>query len=78
MDPLVERYDWSDDNRAELAKGWIKQAETITDLAQTLGLLHHVAGDRQPMEYTLPGGSGCRLRQDQDALPHPISTLLRA
>ena len=36
--PLVERYDWSDDNRAELAKGWIKQAATITDLAQTLGL----------------------------------------
>jgi succinate dehydrogenase/fumarate reductase flavoprotein subunit len=36
--PMVERYDWSDDNRAELAKGWIKQAETITALAQTLGL----------------------------------------
>ena len=35
---MVERYDWSDDNRAELAKGWIKRAETITALAQTLGL----------------------------------------
>ena len=22
---IVEKYDWSDDNRAELAKGWIKK-----------------------------------------------------
>jgi succinate dehydrogenase/fumarate reductase flavoprotein subunit len=36
--PIVERYDWSADNRAELAKGWIKQANTLTTLAQTLGL----------------------------------------
>jgi hypothetical protein len=36
--PVIERYDWSDDNRAELAKGWIKHAETITALAQTVGL----------------------------------------
>jgi hypothetical protein len=36
--PMVERYDWSDDNRAELARGWIKQTETITALAQTMGL----------------------------------------
>jgi succinate dehydrogenase/fumarate reductase flavoprotein subunit len=36
--PMVERYAWSDDNRAELAQGWIKQAETITALAQTLEL----------------------------------------
>jgi succinate dehydrogenase/fumarate reductase flavoprotein subunit len=36
--PMVERYDWSDDNGAELVKGWIKQAETITALAQIMGL----------------------------------------
>ena len=36
--PMVERYDWSADNGAELAQGWIKQAGTITALAQTLGL----------------------------------------
>src|SRR5215470_8004262 len=36
--PMVERYDWSADNGAELAKGWIKKAETITALAQTMGL----------------------------------------
>ena len=36
--PMVGRYDWSDDNTAELARGWIKKAETITALAQTVGL----------------------------------------
>jgi succinate dehydrogenase/fumarate reductase flavoprotein subunit len=36
--PIVERYDWSDDNGKELAKGWIKQAATAPALAQTLGL----------------------------------------
>jgi len=35
---MVERYDWSDDNGAELAKGWIKQAETLRALAQIMGL----------------------------------------
>lgn len=35
---IVERYDWSADNRAELAKGWIKQGETLAALAQTLGV----------------------------------------
>ncbi|MCB1741735.1 MAG: FAD-binding protein, partial [Gammaproteobacteria bacterium] len=36
--PLVERYDWSDDNRAELARGWIKTAPDLAALAVTLGL----------------------------------------
>lgn len=31
-------YDWSDDNSAELAKGWIKQADTIAELARKIGL----------------------------------------
>jgi predicted oxidoreductase len=35
---MVERYDWSGDNRKELAQGWITRAETLTALAQTLGL----------------------------------------
>jgi succinate dehydrogenase/fumarate reductase flavoprotein subunit len=35
---IVERYDWSPDNRTELAKGWIKRGETVADLARTLGL----------------------------------------
>ncbi len=36
--PVVERYDWSDDNRAELAKGWIQTAATIAALGEALGL----------------------------------------
>jgi succinate dehydrogenase/fumarate reductase flavoprotein subunit len=35
---IIERYDWSDDNRAELERGWIRKADTITDLARRLGL----------------------------------------
>ncbi len=35
---VVERYDWSENNQAELAKGWIKRAPSIAALAQTLGL----------------------------------------
>ena len=35
---VVERYAWSDDNRAELDKGWIKTAGAIPDLARTIGL----------------------------------------
>ena len=36
--PVVERYDWSADNSAELAKGWIKTGATMKTLAQTMGL----------------------------------------
>ena len=35
---VVERYEWSEDNSAELAKGWIKSAGTVADLARTIGL----------------------------------------
>ena len=35
---IIERYDWSADNRAELAKGWIRCAPTIAALADALGL----------------------------------------
>ena len=35
---IVERYDWSADNQAELAKGWIKVADTLAELAARLGL----------------------------------------
>lgn len=35
---IIERYDWSDDNSAELAKGWIKRAHSIPALASVLGL----------------------------------------
>ncbi len=35
---IVERYEWSGDNRAELAKGWIKTADSLPALASLLGL----------------------------------------
>src|SRR5271167_1192579 len=35
---IIERYDWSEDNSAELAKGWIKTADSLGSLAAVLGL----------------------------------------
>jgi succinate dehydrogenase/fumarate reductase flavoprotein subunit len=35
---IIERYEWSPDNRAELAKGWIKTADSIAALAALVGL----------------------------------------
>jgi succinate dehydrogenase/fumarate reductase flavoprotein subunit len=35
---IIERYDWSDDNRTELAKGWVKTADTVAELAATIEL----------------------------------------
>jgi len=36
--PMVEGYDWSDDNSAEVSRGWIKKADSIGELAQASGL----------------------------------------
>lgn len=35
---IMECYDWSDDNSAEVAKGWIKQAGTLNELAQIIDI----------------------------------------
>ena len=35
---IIDHYDWSDDNTAELERGWIKQAGTVAALARTIGL----------------------------------------
>lgn len=35
---IVERYDWSEDNSRELAKGWIKTADSVAGLATAMGL----------------------------------------
>lgn len=32
------RYDWSEDNSAELARGWIRCADTVSDLARLVGI----------------------------------------
>jgi len=35
---IIERYDWSNDNSVELAKGWIKTADSLAALATVVGL----------------------------------------
>ena len=35
---IVEKYDWSKDNSVELAKGWIKKADSVAELAQVIGV----------------------------------------
>jgi succinate dehydrogenase/fumarate reductase flavoprotein subunit len=35
---IIERYEWSRDNSTELAKGWIKRADSVAELAATVGL----------------------------------------
>jgi succinate dehydrogenase/fumarate reductase flavoprotein subunit len=35
---IVERYDWSEDNSVELAKGWIRTADSLAGLAEVAGL----------------------------------------
>lgn len=35
---ILKVYDWGDDNSAELARGWIKNADTIAELARKIGL----------------------------------------
>jgi succinate dehydrogenase/fumarate reductase flavoprotein subunit len=35
---VIERYDWSADNSAELKRGWIKRADSLGALAQVIGL----------------------------------------
>jgi len=35
---IIERYEWSEDNSAELAKGWIKRADSLAGLAALIDL----------------------------------------
>jgi hypothetical protein len=35
---IMERYAWSADNSAELARGWIRRADTVAALAACIGL----------------------------------------
>jgi succinate dehydrogenase/fumarate reductase flavoprotein subunit len=42
---IVERYGWSEDNSAELEKGWIKQAGSVAGLAAQIGLDPAALGD---------------------------------
>lgn len=58
---VVEKCDWSDDNSAELAKGWIKKAETIEELAEIVGL------DPTALAKTVTRwNEGCEVGQDSE------------
>jgi succinate dehydrogenase/fumarate reductase flavoprotein subunit len=58
---IIERYDWSADNSVELAKGWIKHADSIAALATTLGL------DPATLADTVERWNGhCATQQDLD------------
>src|SRR5207342_995554 len=35
---IIERYEWSEDNSVELAKGWIRRADSVAALASIVGL----------------------------------------
>jgi succinate dehydrogenase/fumarate reductase flavoprotein subunit len=48
--PIVNGYDWSDDNAAEVERGWIVRADSIGDLARQLGR-DPVAVERAVAEY---------------------------
>ena len=68
---IVERYDWSEDNGAELAKGWIKHADTHRRLWRRRwdSIPGGAGGDRRPLECALRCGRGCRLRPDARCWP---------
>ncbi len=58
---IVERYDWSEDNTAELARGWIKTADTIPALARAVGL------DPSALEETTRSWSAnCQTEEDPE------------
>jgi succinate dehydrogenase/fumarate reductase flavoprotein subunit len=58
---IIERYDWSEDNSAELAKGWIKTAGSLTALAEGAGL------DPTTLEETVSRWNRCcEARHDPD------------
>jgi len=58
---IIERYDWSEDNRAELARGWIKQAGSVRALAEVTGL------NPEALEQSIERwNAGCRSGKDQD------------
>jgi succinate dehydrogenase/fumarate reductase flavoprotein subunit len=58
---IIERYNWSEDNRAELAKGWIRAARSIPALSSMVGL------DAMPLVNTVNRWNRhCAAGQDAD------------
>jgi succinate dehydrogenase/fumarate reductase flavoprotein subunit len=58
---IVERYDWSEDNSAELAKGWVTRADSIEALAALIGV------DPRTLAETVARWNGfCEMRHDAE------------
>jgi hypothetical protein len=58
---IIGRYDWSEDNCAELAKGWIKTADSLAALATVVGL------DADALEHTVKRWNRwCDAKHDPD------------
>ena len=58
---IIERYQWSEDNSAELAKGWITRADSVAALASLVGL------DPGALAATVDRWNGfCETRRDAD------------
>jgi succinate dehydrogenase/fumarate reductase flavoprotein subunit len=56
---IIEKYEWSLDNSAEVAKGWVKKADTIAELAGLIGL------DAAVLEQTVATwNAGCAAGKD--------------
>jgi succinate dehydrogenase/fumarate reductase flavoprotein subunit len=69
---IIEKYDWSADNSKELAKGWIKKADSVGALASVIGL------DPAVLEATVARWNGfCASGQDAEfgrtLMMNPIS-----
>ena len=57
--PVVKGYQWSDDNSAEIAKGWIQKADTIEELATLIGR------DPATLRATVDGyNAACEKKED--------------
>jgi succinate dehydrogenase/fumarate reductase flavoprotein subunit len=65
---LIENYVWSDDNLAEIKKGWIVKANTVTELAdklgidpkalaKTVGLYNRYCGAREDEQFGRPANT---------------------
>ncbi len=58
---IIERYEWSKDNSAELAKGWIKTGRDLKELAGKVGL------DPAALQNTVSRWNhGCEMKHDAE------------
>ena len=64
-------YDWSPDNSKEIAKGWIKKADSVTELGKLAGIEDPVALAETVARYN----AGCRTGNDE--FGRPRDTLVR-